>query len=126
MFKITGQPLDKFTYQPNENEDDIEFSGWNTEIYKDEVVDDDIKQLGIKYKIDLKKNASFMTYSHWRMGSLKDNHNWSKRKVAQMVATCWSPLNEVGPILTCGKLAISNLWKLQKFLADELKKHRDD
>ena len=31
------------------------------------------------------------------------------------VATCRSPLNEAGQFLTSGKLAISNLWKIQKF-----------
>ena len=42
------------------------------------------------------------------------------------VATCWSPLNEVGPILTSGKLSISNLWKLQKILAERLKSAKED
>ena len=73
------------SYSP---ENSFEISGWNTEIYKEEIVDEDIKQLGIKYKIDTNKNASFMTYTHWKIGPLKEYQNLSKRKIAQTVANC--------------------------------------
>ena len=32
----------------------------------------------------------------------------------------------MGPLLTSGKLAVSNLWKLQKFLAEKLKLAKED
>ena len=85
-----------------------------------------LSQLGLKYSVNLNKNSSFLVFDHWKKGLRFDKRVFTKRNMLSAVATCWSPLNEVGPLLTSGNLAISNLWKLQKFLAEKLKSAKED
>ena len=61
-----------------------------------------------------------------RKGLRFDKLGFTKTNMLSTVASCWSPLNEVGPLLTSGKLALSNLWKLQKILAERLKSAKED
>merc|ERR1711873_380619 len=85
-----------------------------------------LSQLGLKYAVNLNENCSFIVFDHWRKGLRFDKRGFTKRNMLSAVATCWSPLNEVGPLLISVKLAISNLWKLQKFLAEKLKLAKED
>ena len=74
-----------------------------------------LSQLALKYSVDFKENSSFLVFNYWKKGLRFDKRVFTKRNMLSAVATCWSPLNEMGPLLTSGKLAISNLWKFQKF-----------
>ena len=68
-----------------------------------------LSQLGLKYSIDLNENSSFLVFDHWKKGLRFDKRGFTKRNMLSAVTTCWSPLNEVEPLLTSEKLAISNL-----------------
>ena len=85
-----------------------------------------LSQLGTKYIVNLSVNQSFLTYKHWGKGLIFDKKGFTKRNILSAVASCWSPLNEVGPLLTSGKLAVSILWRLQRFLAEKLKLAKED
>ena len=75
----------------------------------------------MRYFVDMKEERSFLVFNHWKKGLKLDKWGFTKRNILSAIATCWSPLNEVGPILTSGKPSISNLRKLQRFLAERLK-----
>ena len=59
-----------------------------------------LSQLCLKYSVDLNKNSSFLVFDHWKKGLRFDKRWFTKRNMLSAVATCWSPLNEVGPLLT--------------------------
>ena len=65
-------------------------------------------------------------FNRWNKGRRFDKRGCTKRNMLSEVASCRSPLSEVRLLLTSGKLAISNLCKLQKFLAERLKSAKED
>ena len=74
----------------------------------------DAKQLGVHFEIDLGKEDSYLTYTHWH-----ESHNddtLTKRIVARGFAKAWNPLHEMGPLINPGKVCLFKIWSLQTFL----------
>ena len=86
----------------------------------------DLKQLGVRYKIDFKNNRSYMCYSHWSKGLQYPMQTLSKRDISRRVASAWQPLGEMLPLTGFGKLALSLVWRLSKYLHQILAAKRVD
>ena len=81
------------------------------------VIVKDAKQLGVHFMINLQEEDSYLTYEHWfddTKGAI------TKRKVARKFAKAWNPLQEMSPIVNPGKICLSHIWKVQKFLEKRL------
>ena len=80
----------------------------------EDAVVNDAKQLGVHISIDITNEQTFMTYGHW-YSPLKSDI-LTKRTIARRYAMAWNPLHEMGPLTNPGKICLSKVWKLQKYL----------
>ena len=88
----------------------------------DDVVIEDAKALGIHFKMDLKNEQSYLTFSYW---AIKEEI-LTKRNVARSYARCWNPLFDLAPVTNPAKVAISKMWELNSFFVKRLAQNKFD
>lgn len=55
--------------------------------------------LGITYMMDYETNSTYLIYNHWSDLVKNDISHLTKRSASKILASCFSVLHELGPIL---------------------------
>ena len=73
-------------------------------------------------KLNIKDNKCFIDYTHWpRIIENRQSQIFSKRKVASLIASCFSVDNILAPITYYGKAALNLIWRIDRELQDYAK-----